>query len=421
MTRWPRLRTRPQAPLDAARSGRGMLADGLALSASAAISAVAGMVGWILAAWLLPAADVGHTSAFVSGILLVAGIAELGLGPAVLRWLPRSGAQRPVLLKRTYLLVLAGGLVGAVVFVLVPAGGEVAGHVTGGWWLFLVAATAWTVFQFQDAVLTGVGRARWVPVENGLFALARLVVLVVLAPLVGGLGLVLSWLVPTVLTVLVVTALVFRRLRPQEEPGVLPDRREVVRLLGPTYPGTVCVVVLYNLVPLIMLHRFGADANAVFFVVWTAINALDLAATMFVNPLVVRLSAEPEHARELVRGTAARLAAVFVPLLLLGGLLAGVALMIFGPEYTSGTGLLRTLLAAQAPRLVVLVAIAVHLGQGRGSGVAVLHALTAALAVVFALVLPTTAAFGIGLLAGQCGLAAVVLLDLRRRLREARA
>ncbi|KAA9149754.1 oligosaccharide flippase family protein [Amycolatopsis acidicola] len=397
-----------------------MFADGLALSASAAISAVAGMVGWILAARLLPAADVGHISAFVSGMLLVAGVAELGLGPAVLRWAPRAGHRLPQLLNRTYLAVFLGGLTGAVVFVLVPSGADVASRVPGGAWLFLLAAVAWTIFQFQDEVLTGVGKARWVPIENGLFGLSRLVVLVLLAPLIGATGLIVSWVLPTVVVVLVITGLVFRRVRAPDEPGELPDRREIVRLLAPTYPGTVCIVVLYNLVPLIMLHRFGADANAVFFVVWTAINALDLAASMFVNPLVVRLSAEPEHARSLTLRAGGRLAMVFVPMLVLGGVLAGILLLIFGHEYTSGTGLLRMLLVAQAPRLMVLVGIAVHLGQGRGVGVALLHAITAACAVVLALVVPDEFTFGIGQLVVQCVLAALVLVDLRTRLPGAR-
>jgi len=396
-----------------------MFADGLALSASAAISAVAGMVGWILAARLLPASDVGHASAFVSGMLLIAGVAELGLGPAVLRWLPRAGRLLPRLLNRTYFAVLLGGIAGAVVFVLVPSGADVAAKAAGGVWLFLPAAVAWTVFQFQDSVLTGLGRARWVPVENGLFALARLVVLVILAPVAGALGVLLSWIVPTLLAVAVVTVLVFRGARGADRPGELPDRRDVVRLLAPTYPGTVCVVVLYNLIPLIILHRFGAEANAVFYVVWTAINALDLAASVFVNPLVVRMSAEPGHARELVVGTGRKLALVFVPLLAIGGLLAGVLLMIFGPEYTAGADLLRILLLAQLPRLAVLLAIGVHLGQGRGMGVATLHGVTAALAVVLALVMPSELAFGIGLLIAEFVLAIVVLLDLRTRLRGA--
>jgi O-antigen/teichoic acid export membrane protein len=393
-----------------------MIADGLALSASAAITAVAGMVGWILAARLLPTAEVGDTSAFVSGFLLIAGIAELGLGPAILRWLPRAGALRPRLLARSYLAVLLGGLLGSAVFVLVPAGAEVVQKLPAGAALFIPAAVGWTLFQFQDAVLTGLGQARWVPVENGSFSVARLVLLGALAPIVGSFGLVLSWMVPTVLGVVIVTVLVFRRVRPDPVPGVLPDRREIVRLLAPTYPATVCLVVLYNLVPLIILHRFGAEANAVFFVVWTAINALDVAATAFVNPLVVRMSAEPEHARALVRSSGGRLVLVFTPVLLIGGLLAGVLLAIFGPEYTQGAGLLRILLASQLPRLAVVLAVAVHLAAGRGTGVAILHAATALFAVLLALFMPTQLAFGVGLLVAQCVLAVVVLADLRTRL-----
>lgn len=399
-------------------AGRGMVADGLALSASAAITAVAGMIGWILAARLLPPAEVGDTSAFVSGFLLVAGIAELGLGPAVLRWLPRAGSQRRRLLGRTYLAVLLGGLAGAAIFVLVPAGGEVVHRLPAGAALFVPAAVGWTVFQFQDSVLTGLGQARWVPVENTSFSVLRLVLLGVLAPLTGSLGLVTSWVVPTVAGVLVVSALVFHRVRPGPVPGTLPDRREIVRLLAPTYPATVCVVVLYNLVPIIVLHRFGAEANAVFFMVWTAINALDLAATVFVNPLVVRLSAEPGPSRALVTGVSRRLALLFVPVLLLGMVLAGVVLAIFGPEYTHGAGLLRILLVAQFPRLAVIVGVAVHLAAGRGSVVAGFQAATAALAVGLALVLPSEIAFGVGMLVVQSVLALLAfssLLNPRRR------
>lgn len=403
--------------------GKGMVADGLALSASAAITALAGMVGWVLAARLLPAAAVGDTSAFVSGFLLVAGIAELGLGPAVLRWLPRAGAQRPRLLLRTYLAVLAGGVVGSVVFVVVPAGAEVVHRVPAGVAWFLVAGIGWTLFQFQDEVLTGLGLARWVPAENTAFSVARLGLLAGLGPVAGALGLVLSWAVPTLIGVVVVTILIRRsvaRTSPALAPGVLPRRREIVRLLAPSYPAMVCVVVLYNLVPLIVLHRFGAEANAVFFVVWTAINALDVAATAFVNPLVVRLSAEPGHARSLVTDAGKRLVLVFVPLLAIGAALAWVMLAIFGAEYTAGTGLLRVLLAAQVPRLVVVLGVAVHLAAGRGAGVAVLQAVTAASAVVLALLAPTEFGFGVGMLAAQAVIAAAVLADLRRRVFGAR-
>lgn len=402
--------------MTAKTAAREMVADGLALSSSAAITAVAGMIGWILAARLLPQAEVGAASAFVSGFLLVAGIAEFGLGPAILRWLPRAGSRRRLLLGRSYLVVLLGGLAGATVFVLVPSGAQVARGLPAGVALFLPAAVGWTLFQFQDSVLTGLGRARWVPVENGLFSVLRLVLLGALAPLTGSLGLVLSWVVPTVLGVLVVSALVVRRAHGDPVvAGTLPDGREIVRLLAPTYPATVCVVVLYNLVPLIMLHRFGAEANAVFFVVWTAINAIDVAATAFVNPLVVRLSAQPGQARGLITEAARRLVLVFAPTMLVGGLLAGVVLAIFGRDYTQGAGLLRVLLVAQLPRLAVVLGVAVHLAAGRGAGVAIPQAATAALAVGLALVMPSEFAFGVAMLVAQCALALAVCVDLRGR------
>ncbi|GLY68922.1 lipopolysaccharide biosynthesis protein [Amycolatopsis taiwanensis] len=397
-------------------SARGMTADGLALTASAAVTAAAGMIGWALAARLLPPAEVGDTSAFVSGFLLVAGIAELGLGPAVLRWLPRAGHHRRRLLGRGYLAVLAGSLVASAAFVLVPAGADVVHRVPAGLALFLPAAVGWTLFQFQDFVLTGLGKARWVPVENGVFSALRLALLGALAPALGALGLVLSWVVPTVLGVLVVTVLVYRRARSgQAAVGMLPDRREVVRLLAPAYPAMLCVVVLYNVVPLIVLHRFGSAANAVFFVVWTAINALDVAATSFVNPLVVRLSTEPGQARALVTKAAGRLVLVFAPVLLAGGLLAGVLLTIFGPDYTQGADLLRILLAAQLPRLVVIVGVAVHLAAGRGLGVALPQAATAAAAIGLASLMPSEFAFGVGMFVTQAVLAVIVLLHLRGR------
>jgi hypothetical protein len=174
----------------------------------------------------------------------------------------------------------------------------------------------------------------------------------------------------------------------------------------------VCVVVLYNLVPLIVLDRFGAEANAVFFVVWTAINALDVAATAFVNPLVVRLSGQPGPARELVARAGGRLVLVFTPVLVAGMLLAGALLAIFGRDYTQGAGLLRVLLVAQFPRLVVVLGVAVHLAAGRGIGVAGPQAATAALAVVLALVLPGQAAFGVGMLIVQGALALITVLSL---------
>ncbi len=54
---------------------------------------------------------------------------------------------------------------------------------SGGGWLigFVLAAAGDDVFTLQDSVLTGLRAAKWIPLENSLYALAKLLLLVVLA------------------------------------------------------------------------------------------------------------------------------------------------------------------------------------------------------------------------------------------------
>ena len=42
--------------------------------------------------------------------------------------------------------------------------------------------TTWCVFSLQDAVLTGMRQAVWLPLENGVYGLAKIGLLVALAP-----------------------------------------------------------------------------------------------------------------------------------------------------------------------------------------------------------------------------------------------
>jgi len=59
--------------------------------AGAAFTSVAGPAGVDDLARLVPTAEVGLTAAFTSGFLLVSGVTQVSLGPAVLRWLPMGG------------------------------------------------------------------------------------------------------------------------------------------------------------------------------------------------------------------------------------------------------------------------------------------------------------------------------------------
>lgn len=397
---------------------RAMVRDGLALSLGVAASTVAGAVAWLASARLLPLDEVGAAAAFISGALLVAGISELGLGQALLRWLPAAGDQRARLLRRSYACVVLTAVLVSAVFLLLPTGSTVR-EALPVWWvppLFVVFSVSWTLFQFQDSVLAGLRRASWVAWENSAFGLGRVALLVLLGSFAGTTGILLSWVVPTAIGVVIVTTLVRRTLGPAA-PGVLPTRRETTRLLGASYVATCALALFYNLVPLIITARFGTAHGAVFFMAWTALSAADLGATAFANSIVVRIAGEPGQSRQLVRFGIARLLGIFGPLLAVGVVLAPLALSLFGPQYgAEGGGLLRLLLLGCLPRLLVVLAIAVNLARGNGRRVAFLQG-AGALAMVLAVSLaPLTGLLSVGwaYLAVQLALAVPAVLWLKR-------
>lgn len=405
-----------------------LVKDGLALTAGTLVTAGTGLVGWLIAARLMPRAEIGAASEFVNGMLLVAGLAELALGPALLRWLPMAGARRRTLLVRAYAIILLTSLLGSVVFLLLQSSVATAAAGGGGYVLFVFAAVGWTFVQFKESVLAALGRATAALWVNCAFSVGRLLILVVAASALHATGVVLSWVVPTVLAGLATVMIVFSTVRAQArdgtavgaDVGVLPDRREVFGLLVPTYVGTIFLDVLYNVVPLTVTARFGTAAGAVFFVTWTAVSAIDVASAGFVNSLVVRIAHEPLRVGALVRLAAGRLAVLFLPAIVVGILLAGFMLTVFGHEYAAvGADLLRLLLFGYVGRLAVVLAVGVHLAQGGGVRVALLQGTGALGMLTIVMLIPVgggLTVIGVGFIVLQFVLAVVAITDLCRRL-----
>lgn len=406
-----------------------MVRDGASLVVGAVLTSAVGVAAWVVAARLLPQEEVGHASAFVSGFLLVAGLGDLGLGAALLRWVPRAGRLRTALVARCYIIVLGGSLAAACVVLVLPTGDEITESVPRfGTAAFLFAAVAWAMFQFQDSVLVSLGRARWVPYENATIGFARVGVLALAGPVFGAAGILLSWIAPALAGVAVVSVLLYRALTREPPPDtaspVLPDRREVLRLLAPTYPAKVTSSLLTDLVPLLVIGRFGPVAGAVFFLVWMAGNTFDYAAISFAQSVIVRISHEPHRTRELFALASRRLAAVCVPALVLAVLLAHPLLSVFGGDYADqGAWLLRLVLIGCLPRLVVTLVVAAGIAHGRGRLVALLEGSSAVgvLGVVAVVPVAHLALTGLGFVVVQCLVAAGAAVALWRWIRAAKA
>jgi O-antigen/teichoic acid export membrane protein len=383
----------------APREGGGRHADGVALALSSVIGSLAGFLSWLVAARIMPTAEVGDAQLVVSGFILVGGAAQLNVGIGLMRWLPRAGRHTGQLTARVLLLVMPlSALAGAIYGLLTPrlaaiSGGGV-GSAATGLLIFVLASASWGAFAVHDFLLVAVGKPWWAVWRNGLFAVVRIGLLVVLGLAgLGAYGVVLSWVGPLAACILlgsVVIAVLTRRISARADGGVLPGRADVVSFLGPTAVSQIGATLLYNQVPVLVNVRFGSETGAVFFIAWQAVMVVDLAAAYFMNSLAVAVAREPHRRAELVAAARRRLLVLFLPALAVGAVFATPLLSIFGSEYAEAADVLRVLLLGLAFRLVVAHELGVRQAVGRALGFARLQLLSTVLVLVVAIVVPVT-------------------------------
>jgi hypothetical protein len=117
------------------RNGVGGLDDGLALSLSAAMGSVAGLIGWVVSTRLLTPSDIGKAAEVVAAILMIGGIAQLNLSVGMLRWIPGAGRYTARLTWAGMLTVIPLGALAALVCVVVlpSIGPQRRAACRGGW------------------------------------------------------------------------------------------------------------------------------------------------------------------------------------------------------------------------------------------------------------------------------------------------
>ncbi|GAA1322549.1 lipopolysaccharide biosynthesis protein [Pseudonocardia xinjiangensis] len=413
-------------------SGDEGLGDGLALSLSSVLGSLGGLIFWLIAARIMSTAEVGDAQLVVSAFILVGGAAQLNLGVGLMRWMPRAGRSTGRLVWSSLLLIMPlSGLVGLVYALFAPRLATIAAGPGGpfafGLLLFVVASAGWGVFVVHDFILVALGKPWWVVWRNGIFAVARLGLLVLLGGMaaLGSYGAVLPWVGSIVVWIAVgsaVIAVMTRRASARAKDGVLPTRSVVIAFLAPTAVGQIGAALLYNQVPVLVNLRFGPETGAVFFIAWQAVAVIDLAGMFFMNSLAVTVAREPHRTRELAAAARRRLFVIFLPMLALGAALAYPLLLIFGEAYAEGADVLRLLLLGLAFRLVVAHELGVRQATGSAMSYARLQLSSSILVVVAALVTPVTGAgvsalvpVAIGYIAVQVVCAAAVLFSPARR------
>lgn len=342
---------------------------GYLLTANSLLSGVVGLVFWVFAARLYPAAVVGTDSAAISAMSFLAGLAQLNMMSALLRFVPDAPHLARRLVGGAFLLagVLSG--VAAIVFLAgmslwSPGLTHLFDSASMRVW-FVVATAAWTVWVLQSSALVALGRSVAVPIVNLAFAVLKAALVVLAAGLLFGGGIWLSWTFATVAAVLATQwyihsrAMPARTTTPPADGATTITRRDLASYVGPDYLGFLGWTAALQLSPVLVFDLTGARRGAVFSLVWQIGGALYLLASSFGQSLVAHGRRDPAGIEVHYRKALRQSMLLLIPAVVV--LVAGAPLVLapFGGWYAShGANVLRLVALSTIPNTVQTLQIA---------------------------------------------------------------
>ena len=347
------------------------------LMVNSIMSSGLGLVFWIVAARIYPTETVGRDSAMVAAMVTLLTICQLNLGNAIPRFMPLV-ADPAKALRKLYAVSTGLALVVATGFVfVVPHLDEELG-VLGDPAValsFIIGTSLWGVFALQDGALTGLRHAPWVPVENTIFGVLKLVSLPLFLTIGVVNGVFLSWLGPMLLLLIPVNVLIFGRVIPAhrrahpERSAKLEDidRKQLTRFLAQDFFASALFMGAVAILPLIVLSVVGGTGNAYYYIALTITLALEALVANAGMSLTVESAFAQEKLRGLAKVVLQRALMLMVPCALILVVGAPVILSPFGEDYVQeGTPLLRLFGLTVIFRTFIIIFQYVSRSRGRG-------------------------------------------------------
>jgi O-antigen/teichoic acid export membrane protein len=356
-----------------------LLRNAGSLVASTGLTSVFGFVYWIVAARAFSQQAVGYGSAAVSAMTLIGTIGMFGLGTMLIGELPRR-RERGGLVSATILASGLGSLVLGLGFPLVDHafGGhfpEISGT-PGRMALFAVGVALTGATLVLDDATIGVlrgGVQLWRNLAASAIKLAALAVAAVVLHDAFGVGLVLAWVIGTLLSL--VPAVIMLR----HDGSRIFHRPDwtLLRGLGKVAMAhnwlNLAIATPPKLIPVLVTVVVSPSANAAFYVAWMMASFLFMVPASLSIVLFAIASAAPELIAEKLRFVLRLSVMIGLPAMAVLALGAHLALGLFGAKYLHlGTVPLLLLILTYIPGLPKSQYIAVCRATGRVSQAAVL-------------------------------------------------
>lgn len=423
------MNTRPRIQVLVEHVRQPLYRDAYALVIANGLTAGFGVLYWAFAARLFPPEDLGVGSVLISTMLFLSAVSQLNARVALLRFVPEAGRQTARFVVLCYGAAAAGAVLLGIVFIAtlgIWASGSpsLAFLRDPGLAVWFVASIAvWSIFNIEDGLLTGLGKATIVPLENGIYGAAKLLLLIGFSVWADQEAIFASWTIPAAIIVVVLTIYAFGRLIPAHalrtrQRSFTMSRQRLAGFLALDYLASLFATTTLTLLPAIVVSFGGAAEGAYFYIPWVIVTSVLLVPLYLSASLTVQAAVDRATMVDHVRRTLVHLLRVLVPTTLGFLILAPVLLSIFGQRYAEeGSNLLRLASLGLVPYAINVLFLAVARVQGRGRVIVAVQAsatvLTLALSV---LLLPGMGISGVGvswLVANAAVSVFVVLFGLR--------
>jgi O-antigen/teichoic acid export membrane protein len=355
--------------------------NGYSLILSSATTSGLGMLFWALAAHYYSVETIGTSSALIAAMMFLSGLSQRGVNSALVRFVPLAGNAATRLVGITYgiSLLIAGAATLTIWQFLYPLFPILSNIGEGALPLALFAGIVmvWSIFTLQDSVLTGLGQAQWVPIENTIVSVVKIVLLIFLVNWIPVEGVLAAWLIPVIISVAPVNLLIFRRLLPIHSQATANQAeslavRPLVKYVTGNHLASLFMLAYTTLLPVIVASQAGARANAYFYPPWMIATSLQLVAINMTTSLTVEGTRDRPQLRAYGYRVLIHLMQLLVPVVILIFVGAPWILRIFGANYASeGSDLLRWLALSTLPNIIVVLYIALLRVENRVTGIIV--------------------------------------------------
>ncbi len=404
-----------------------------ALMLNTAVSAGLGAIASVVMTHNYTVNQVGYGAALVAAMQLLSAVTQLNFATVLLRFLPRAGRLTNHLLLSAYGISIACAVVVTTVVLLIASVIAPDTHPLNMslrlGTAFVLATAAYSIFNLQDAALTGLRRTIWVPFENGIFGLAKIFAMIVFAGSFGALGIFTAWAIPLAAMLIPVNFVIFRyfvrRHKQLATGGESAVQRKVIsRFIAGDYLGSVFIQATTTLLPLLVISTLGEVSTGYFVTAQTVATTLDLILINLSASFTVEAAHDESKVGQYARQILWYMARLIVPLVVVVYIGAPYLMQIFDTADTGyrehSTTLLRLLALSSLPKMFSAVYGALARLEHKTHKIAIMTALQAGTLTGGSLLLmPHVGVNGVGLaaLAAQVITAVVIVPSMLRYIR----